>query len=514
MKKIFLCLIIGSLIVACHSHDHPHDAENKHAHDEHGNHITPEEPALEPLVYTLYTNKTELFVEFQPLITGTESRFAAHFTALGELFTAIDTGSVTLSLIGSAGTQAITANAPEVPGIFRLRMTPEKTGDYNLIFKIVSPAYTDTVTIENVRVYPDANAAMSDQPSETGSGSDITYLKEQAWKVEFANAPAQVQPFSEIIRTSGRIISAPGDEAVLTSQIGGIITFSGSGHIPGSAIASGSSLFTIKSNEVVQSNLSADVTKAEADVDASKKNFDRANELVKDKIISEREFIEAKLRYEQAQTQLNAVKVNRSFNSNRQNVTAPIGGFLKNITVENGQYVSAGQPLATISKNKKLLLQAEVSQKYFPKLSAITSANFKIPGNDAVFNTRQLNGRLMSYGKSADANSPFIPVTFEIDNVGNFIPGSVVEVFLQSTSTPALIIPVSALLEEQGIFYVYVQTEGESFQKREVKIGASDGLHVQVLSGVTDGERVVTEGAYQIKLSTASGTLPAHGHEH
>jgi membrane fusion protein, heavy metal efflux system len=61
---------------------------------------------------------------------------------------------------------------------------------------------------------------------------------------------------------------------------------------------------------------------------------------------------------------------------------------------------------------------------------------------------------------------------------------------------------------------VYVQTGGESFQKREVKLGAADGINVQLLSGVEEGERVVTKGAYQIKLSQASGTMPAHGHEH
>ena len=89
-----------------------------------------------------------------------------------------------------------------------------------------------------------------------------------------------------------------------------------------------------------------------------------------------------------------------------------------------------------------------------------------------------------------------------------------VEVFLLSDTKSTLVIPVSALLEEQGIFYAYVQMDGERFQKRELKIGASDGKNVQVLAGITEGERVVTKGGYQIKLSTASGTLPAHGHEH
>ena len=87
--------------------------------------------------------------------------------------------------------------------------------------------------------------------------------------------------------------------------------------------------------------------------------------------------------------------------------------------------------------------------------------------------------------------------------------------YLQTTPIyNALAIPETALIEEQGVFYVYVQTAGESFQKREVKTGASDGKSIQILSGITAGERVVDKGAYQIKLATMSGTMPAHGHEH
>jgi membrane fusion protein, heavy metal efflux system len=95
------------------------------------------------------------------------------------------------------------------------------------------------------------------------------------------------------------------------------------------------------------------------------------------------------------------------------------------------------------------------------------------------------------------------------------IPGSYAEVFLKTTPiSGVLVIPISSLVEEQGIFYAYVQTAGESFQKRELKLGANDGQNVQILSGLAEGERVVTKGAYQIKLSQSSGTLPAHGHEH
>ena len=78
----------------------------------------------------------------------------------------------------------------------------------------------------------------------------------------------------------------------------------------------------------------------------------------------------------------------------------------------------------------------------------------------------------------------------------------------------ALIIPTSALIEEHGKYYAYVQTSGEGFQKRALELGIKDGIYVQVLSGIEEHERVVIKGGYQIKLATMSGKMPAHGHEH
>ena len=41
-----------------------------------------------------------------------------------------------------------------------------------------------------------------------------------------------------------------------------------------------------------------------------------------------------------------------------------------------------------------------------------------------------------------------------------------------------------------------------------------NGKQVQVLSGLTEGERVVTKGAYQVKMASLGGSVPAHGHSH
>ena len=58
-------------------------------------------------------------------------------------------------------------------------------------------------------------------------------------------------------------------------------------------------------------------------------------------------------------------------------VTAPLGGYIKNCLVKEGDYVSVGQPLVSITQNRRLFLRADVSEKYYGYLHSIQSANFK-----------------------------------------------------------------------------------------------------------------------------------------
>ena len=69
-------------------------------------------------------------------------------------------------------------------------------------------------------------------------------------------------------------------------------------------------------------------------------------------------------------------------------------------------------------------------------------------------------------------------------------------------------------MEEDGRPIAFVQVAGETFQKRDLTTGIRDGDWVQVLSGVGEGERVVTKGAYAIRLASVSSAIPAHGHVH
>jgi cobalt-zinc-cadmium efflux system membrane fusion protein len=467
--------------------------------------------SLQALSYTLYTEKSELFVEFKPLVVGQTSKFAAHLTILGENFMPYTEGTVTVSLIqGDKGIKN-TADSPSSPGIFRLALQPTQAGMGRLVFDIQTANFKDQFTIDSIQVYADEKTAIAAQPTETGGG-DISYLKEQAWKVEFANAPVMKETMYDVVKATGEIQSAPGDEVTIAAKSNGIVKFVGSNNVIGSAIRAGQAMFTVTGGEIAFENVDAAKQAARAELNSAKAEFDRTSELIKDKLITQAEFDRARLRYQQAQIALN--NLGRNY-SGGKSLSSPINGFIKNIIVSEGQYVNAGQPLATITKNQRLILKADVSLKNADKISSIQEANFTIIQNEMSYNTKDLNGKLLSVGKTTGGNSPFIPVHFQIDSRSGLLPGSFAEVYLKTIPLyNVMVIPASALVEEQGIFYVYVQTKGESFQKREVKLGANDGEKVQVISGVAEGERVVTKGGYQIKLSQASGALPAHGHEH
>lgn len=509
MNKLFIIISCAAiLLTGCRDNESGHKHEgDSHSHSHAGTHS--KYSNLEPLAYTLYSENYELFVEFKPLVVGETSRFAAHFTKLGEKFEAVVDGEVIVTLVNDVKQ---TSKNPSSPGIFRLQLTPHKTGVSNLRFDISSEEITESIIIEDLMVFSNVKE-VSKSNVETEEIDEIVYLKEQAWKIEFANQEVLAKPFSELIKTTGQIKSAQGDEVVITAKSSGIVSLGGNKKQIGSSINEGETLLTISGGNLTENNLNSKYLETKSRFEKTSADYNRAKELEKDNIISQKEFQEIQLAFEQAQIEFNTISKN--YSKNGQRITSPIKGFIKNLLVSEGQFVEVGEPIAQVSQNRRLMLTSEVPQKHFGKLNSIMSANFKTAYNDKVYNTDSLNGTLVSFGKNVNEGGYYTPLNFEIDNKGDLISGSYIEIFLKTNAQKEeLTIPLSALIEEQGTYYVYVQTSGEGFQKREIRIGASDGKNVVVLSGIEEHERVVTKGAYQIKLATMSGAIPAHGHEH
>lgn len=342
------------------------------------------------------------------------------------------------------------------------------------------------------------------------ASGEIIFKKVLAEAVGLKTVKVEPGAFTDVIKTSGRVVAAQGEETAVVATVPGVVTFGKLPFVDGTAVRKGQVLLSLSSSNLPDGNVAV---KARYAYETAKKEYERMQSLVGDKIVSAKDFEQARLNYENAKVAWEAVAGKQT--ANGVSVVSPINGYLKNIQVKEGDYVSVGQPIATISQNNRLVLRAEVSEKYYGLLPSVRSANFRTPYDNAVYRLSDLHGRLLSYGKASDANSFYIPVTFEFDNKGAVIPGSFVEIYLLTAPMENVIsVPVSALIEEQGVYSVYVRLDEEGYLKHPVTLGADNGSEVQILSGLHPGDEVVTEGAYQIKLASASNAIPAHTHSH
>lgn len=366
------------------------------------------------------------------------------------------------------------------------------------------------------------NYTETDHQSEHRHEHDSKDEKQNAHQEEIILSPnkakaagvhsATIHPgeFYEVIKTSGQILNAQGEERTVAATVNGIVTFQRS-LTEGMNINNGAPLVILSSQNMADGN---PVQRIRIAYETSKKEYERMKSLIANKIVSEKEFSQAKATYENARINYEALV--QGYSSNGQNVISPMSGYVKSIYVKEGQYVEMGQPLISITQNRKLLLRADVSEKYYSALPHITTANFRNPHTNTAYSLKNMNGKVLSYGKSVnESNGYFLPVIFEFDNKGDIIPGMFVEIFLLSSPMQdVLSVPHSALTEEQGSFFVYLQEDEEGYRKQLVTLGADNGQRVQILSGVKDGDRVVVEGAYQVKLASATNAIPAHTHQH
>ncbi|MDR1103382.1 MAG: efflux RND transporter periplasmic adaptor subunit [Tannerella sp.] len=347
---------------------------------------------------------------------------------------------------------------------------------------------------------------------ETEEHSDeIHFSREQAEAVGLKVETVARGTFSWVIKTGGEILSPQGGEVTLAATANGIVSFANPSITDGTAVKSGETIVRIAAGNLPEGDPGV---KAKIAYETALKEYRRAEELVREQIISAKEFEQTRLRYETAKTVYEAQAAGHSPEGVR--VTTPIGGFIRQRLVGQGEYVAVGQPVAVISQSRRLQLKVDVPGKYYRELRRVRSANFKMSGDDTLYKLSGMNGRLLSFGKAAGPSSFYVPVTFEFDNTGDFLPGAFSEVYLIAEPQEQVItVPVSAVTEEQGLYFVYLRLDEEGYMRREVTLGASDGERILALDGLKEGDALVTEGAYQLKLAAATGMIPegeAHNH--
>lgn len=461
-----------------------------------------------------YSNEFEVYAEAKPFVVGRESNVLSHFSHLPD-FKPLQQGDVAIRLLVNGSEVRQLLEKPARKGIYSFDIKPTTVGSGNIVYDINTDGEAFQVVVPDIMVYPDESSAAEAAKSKAASRTNaISFTKEQSWKIDFATEFPQAGGFGQLIKTTGRLESDLGDEQMIVAKTSGIVTFRGDELLPGNPVARGSTLLTITGSGLADNNSAVRFAEAQNNYQKTKTDLERAKKLAADKIVSDKDLVRAQTDFENASAIFENLRKN--FSANGQSVTSPLTGFVKQVFVTNGQFVEAGQGIALISQNKTLLISADVRQKYAPVIGSVVSANIRTLHDDKIYTLEELNGKIVSYGRSTNSDNYLIPIRIRVDNTGNLIPGGFVELFLKTvTSDDAITVPNVAIMEEQGNFFVFVQVHPELFEKRAVKTGSTDGIRTEITQGIQITDRVITRGAIMVKLAQATGTLDAHsGHTH
>lgn len=517
MKSI-LFTVLATLAVGCADSRAP-AAHDEHAHG-HGHEHADEDPRP-GLAYTLWDADTELFVEFPALVVGQESRFAAHFTFLRD-FSAVDAGSVTAEL----GELQATVDGPSRPGIFRPALTPTRAGTFQLALRYDFVGRKGVHELGEVMVHPDVAAAVAAAPPEEDAGG-IAFLKEQQWQVEFAVEPVAARTLRPSIAAYATLRARPDGEVSIHAPVAGRLG-AGSGRFPqlGARIGKDEVLAAIipqLGQDADRATLDLAVQQARIDLDNARIERQRLEGLLEAGAIPERRVIEARHRERETLALQAAAQRRRQLFGRVQRadggtgdiaVRAPLAGTVVAVQATPGAFVAEGQALLVAADLSRLWLEVQVPENHAIGLGTPAGAWFRVPNSEQIVEVEADD--FVAVGGRIDPESRTLPVVFAVDNPEQRLPlGAFVDAHLV-TGEPreALAVPFAALQFEAGQAVVYVQPEGERFERRPVELGAQDGAWVEVVRGLAAGERVVSRGAYLVRLASAGGAVPTHGHAH
>lgn len=238
-------------------------------------------------------------------------------------------------------------------------------------------------------------------------------------------------------------------------------------------------------------------------LEESKLAFERAERLLADELLSQEAFDDAKAAYDSARAQFESTEIQLGYTE----IRAPFDGQIIERYVKFAQNVGVGESLFRLSDFDPLLCPIQVPERNIPDLETGQRAYLEVeawPGE-------RFEGRVLRLSPVVEAATGTVRVTLEVEARGKLRPGMFASVYLETeVHENALVIPRKALTIESIGDTVYVVGEGAAI-RREVELGVREGDTVEIVKGVTDGERVVTVGQDGLSDGTPIQVLGAEG---
>jgi membrane fusion protein, heavy metal efflux system len=472
---------------------------------------------------TSWTTKTEAFLDGDALVAGETSQFTLHITRLDTL-RPLTAGEAELRIARDGGfEQRFHREQPNRPGIFTFDVSLARPGEFRLHAHFQGEGMEDSHDLGTLTCF----ASRSDLPApeEDDEPNAIAFFKDQQWTLDLAIDVIAERPLRRSLRVPAEVLPRSGGQAEVSVPFDGRLVAE---RIPviGARVTQGEVLASLLPPTSAPSDLAVLALareEAQLALEFARKDRERAQRLVESGAAPAKRLDEAQTA---EATQLARVKAAddrlAQYDSSSTadglgvgaklfTLRAPISGMLTMVDAAPNANVKAGDILFRIVDADTVYVSAVVPETELAFVRELSGAQLEIPGGGL----RPLS-RLITVGRMVDPMSRTFPVVYEVDNRDRAIAiHQTLHVHLMTRQTEAApVVPESALVDDGGRPVIFVQTAGETFVRRPVRLGTRDSGYVQILEGAKPGDRVVTRGAHLIRLAALSTQVPAEGHVH
>ncbi|MDH5739771.1 MAG: efflux RND transporter periplasmic adaptor subunit [Nitrospira sp.] len=257
----------------------------------------------------------------------------------------------------------------------------------------------------------------------------------------------------------------------------------------GTKVSKGQVLIKLDSRD-----LQADLARANADVENTKAHLDRMDQLYTQDAVSKQEMENATRAYRVAEANRKAVEAQLSYTV----VKAPFDGVITEKKVEAGELASPGQPLLKIEDPRRLRLEATVAEGDLKSVSNGDTISVVI---DAL-GVEVLIGRVSQILPAGDPHTHTFMVKVDLPNTSGLKTGMFGRFQLDKGVTLTILVPLTAIVERGELTSLYAVGADHVARLRWVKLGRRFDQQVEILSGLNEGERVLTDGSRGVDGAT------------
>ncbi len=463
----------------------------------------PEHPSV---VVTQWNDSTELFLEYPHLVAGKAmGNWAIHLSNMKN-FKPVTEGVLTVRFLrNGAEAKSFTIAAPARDGIYLLDPVIEQPGTYQVQLALNSRQVTGAHTLPAVQVFAPGDKLPAEAEEAAGG---IGFLKEQQWKIPFAVQPALEQDVARSVSAPGEIVAQDGGLVQVSAPTSGIAVAASNRGSPsaGQPVTAGQVLAILAPTAG-----EGGFARARGDLERLERDAARAQRLYAAGAIPQKRLEEARHDLEIARAEIAAMGGGADGDF-RLRVRSPISGVIAERSFIPGGRVEAGEPLFTVINPRSLWLRVQMPAGDAASLSQNSTAIFTTEGTPRSFTS----GRLVSVASVLNPETRTVAAVFDVENAGGLIK---VGQFARATvpiggTVRGVAIPSNAILDDNGTPVAFVQTGGETFERRVLTLGENDGNRTAVREGIRPGEMIVTTGAYQVRLASLSPEGFSGGHAH